>query len=108
MCGPADASEAVLGGAEEATGTRPDGCPWRAYEDPFVAHVLAAYRWFKNGELDTRWPDPPEALLRGLEAYDAALNSVQAHDLREERKRREKERRERDLLDAADRGRKRR
>lgn len=105
VCTEDDASERILADAEQATGRRPSGCPWRAYEDPFVGHVLSAYRWFKAGALETRIPDPPEALLRGLEVYDAALNAVQGHDLREERKRREKERRERELKSAAARGR---
>lgn len=88
-----DPSEQILAGIEEATGTRPDGCPWQAFRDPFVAEVLKAYRWWKGGQLATVWgADPPAALVRGIEVYDAALNAVQAHDLRKERERREQER----------------
>lgn len=99
MCsvGADDPSEQILGGMEAATGQRTDGCPWRSYEDPFVGEVLRAYRWWKAGQLAAVWPEPPLALVRGLEVYDAALNAVQSHDIREERRRRESERRERDL-----------
>lgn len=95
--GADDPSEQILTGIERATGERPDGCPWRAFDDPYVGEVLRAYRWWKAGQLALRWPDPPVALLIGLEVYDAALNAVQAHDSREERKRRETEAKEREL-----------
>lgn len=55
--------------------------------DPFVIAVVRAHRWFKDGQLAVRWPNPPEALLRGLEVYDAALNRVVVHDLEADRKR---------------------
>lgn len=93
--GDGDPSEQILSGVERAAGDRPDGCPWRVFRDPFVAEVLGAHRWWKAQQLSTRWPDPPLALLRGLEVYDAALNAVQVYDLRKERERREAENRAR-------------
>ncbi len=91
--GEDDPSEQVLAGIERATGGRPDGCPWRAFEDPFVGEVLRAYRHWKAGQLALVWgAAPPAALMRGLEVYDAALNAVQAHDIREERKKRDAQR----------------
>lgn len=104
MCdvGEHDPSEQVLGGIERATGTRPDGCPWQSFRDPFVGEVLRAYRHWKAGQLALAWgSDPPAALMRGIEVYDAALNAVQAHDIREERKKRERERQERELSSQA-------
>ncbi len=95
--GDGDPSEQILAAIEVATGDRPDGCPWRSFRDPFVAEVLSAYRWWKARQLSTRWPDPPVALLRGIEVYDAALNAVQVHDLRKEREKRETAAREREL-----------
>ena len=95
--GESDPSEQIFAGVEAATGTKGSACPWRAFRDPFVAEVLRAYRWWKAGQLAALWPRPPLALVRGLEVYDSALNSVQAHDIREERKRRERENREREL-----------
>ena len=93
-----DGAEQVASNVEAITGQRYDGCPWRAYEDPFVGEVLRAYRHWKERSLHLVWgDDPPVALIRGLEVYDSALNSVQAHDIREERKRRERENREREL-----------
>lgn len=70
-----------------ATGIRQTTCPWQSLRDPFVIAVLRAYRWFKAEQLLDRYPRCPEALMRGLEAYDGALNAVQAHDMRAERKR---------------------
>lgn len=96
-----DPSEQILSGIERATGGRPEGCPWQAFRDPFVGAVLRAYRWFRSGQLAVAYPDLPAALARGLEVYDAALNAVQAYDIREERKRREAERQERELASQA-------
>jgi len=97
LTGKEDGGEQILASIERATGSRPHGCPWRAFEDPFVAEVLKAYRWFKANQLSVVWPNPPAALIRGLEVYDAAVNAVQATDIRDERERREKERREQKL-----------
>lgn len=84
-------------GSEKAVGSSTQGCPWKAYRDPFVGAVLRAYRHWKEHQLGLLYPDPPAALIAGIEAYDAALNAVQAHDIREEREVREKERRKREM-----------
>ena len=100
--GDGDPSEQILSGIERATGDRPSGCPWQSFRDPFVGEVLRAYRHWKAGQLALVWgASPPAALMRGLEVYDAALNAVQAHDMREERRRRETERKERELASMA-------
>lgn len=94
--GEGDPAEAILDGCEEATGERPRGCPWRAYADPYVAEVLRAYRWWKAGQLEARYAgDVPASIAWGVEVYDAALNSVQVHDMREDREKREAERKAR-------------
>lgn len=73
----------------DASGFRQTTCPWRALHEGFVAAVLEAHRWWVKGalSLDTI----PEALRRGINVYDGALNSVQVHDLRKETKRNEPE-----------------
>lgn len=97
--GGGDPSTQMLEGIEAATGNREVACPWRAFRDPFVSEVLSAYRHWKQRQLALVWgPDPPAALMQGLEVYDAALNGVQLHDARKERERRERER-ERAKLD---------
>ena len=79
-----DGAEQILTGIERVTGKRPDGCPWKAYEDPFVAAVLDAYPHWKERQLHLVWGhDPPLALMRGLRAYESALNAIRAHDMRE-------------------------
>lgn len=89
-----DPGEQILAGIEKATGERPPGCPWRQLREPFVAAVIRAHRWHKTGELEARCGGSiPEALARGVETYDAALNAVQVYDARE---RRAKEKRERE------------
>lgn len=88
-----DGAEQVASNVEAITGQRYDGCPWRAYEDPFVGEVLRAYRHWKERSLHLVWgDDPPVALIRGLEVYDAALNAIRAHDMGEDRKKREADR----------------
>jgi hypothetical protein len=95
-----DPSEQILAGIEEATGTRPDGCPWQSFRDPFVGEVLRAYRHWKAQQLTLVWgDDPPAALMRGIEVYDSALNAVQAHDIRKERERRDEDRKRRESAD---------
>lgn len=93
-----DAGEQILRGTETASGERSPGCPWRQMRDPFVVAVMRAHRWWKTGELGTRWGgEIPEALARGIECFDGAINAVQAHDMREEREEREREQRRREL-----------
>lgn len=69
----------------EVTGLRQETCPWWALRDPYVQRVVAAHRWWKVGELSTRWPDPPFALLRGIEIYDAALSAVMNDEMERSR-----------------------
>lgn len=84
MCSPDDGGEQFLSGIERVTGKRPMGCPWKAYEDPFVAAVLDAYPHWKERQLALVWGnDPPLALMRGLRAYESALNAIRASDIRD-------------------------
>ena len=93
-----DPGEQVLRSCEAASGERPTACPWRAFADPYVSAVIRAHRWWKVGELTTRYGDRvPERIAWGVEVYDAALNAVQVHDMREDREQREMERREAEL-----------
>lgn len=86
---PNDGAEQILDGIERVTGKRPMGCPWKAYEDPFVAAVLDAYPHWKERQLHLVWgAEPPLALLRGLRAYESALNAIRAHDIREQNQKR--------------------
>lgn len=82
-----DPGEKILSECEEATGTRPSGCPWRALRDPYVAQVVRSHRWWKAGQLADRWGgEIPASIVWGIDVYDAALNAVLAHDAREDRK----------------------
>lgn len=82
---------------EAATGERPSGCPWRAFADPYVGEVLRAYRWWKAGQLETKYPaGVPAPIAWGVEVYDSALNMVQVVDARADREKREVERAERE------------
>lgn len=92
-----DPSAYVHNSMRAAVGGEPSGCPWRAFHDPFVGAVLRAYRHWKANQLHLLYRDPPAALMVGIEVYDAALNAVQAHDLRQEREKREQERKRNDL-----------
>lgn len=78
-----DAGERNLERAEEATGVRPLGCPWRSLDDPFVSEVIRAHRWWKTSQLDARYGGeiPPDIML-GVETFDAALEAVRATDAR--------------------------
>lgn len=79
---------------ERATGSRLWGCPWRAARDPFVAAVMQAHRWRKDGELSTRLGRAmPEALARGLEVYGGALDAIGAFDTKQAREEAEAKRR---------------
>lgn len=72
--------------------------------DPFVAEVVQAYRWHEAGQLDLKYPlGVPNVVMWGIEQWASALNSVQVHDMREERERREREFEERELAAQANR-----
>lgn len=91
-----DPGEQILAGCERATGVRPDSCPWASLSDPFVREVMRAHRWDATGQLDARYGGHcPERIWWGVGVYAAALNAVQVHDMREDRKAREAEARER-------------
>jgi hypothetical protein len=90
-------AETLLDDCEAATGERPSGCPWRAFADPYVAEVLRAHRWWKSGQLATRYPTGvPAPIAWGVEVYDVALNTVQVVDMRADREKRDEARRERE------------
>jgi len=77
---------------ERVTGERGDGCPWRASRDLFVQRVVSSHRHWTKGELGSRWGGNrrvPEALLRGCEIFDAALQSVQSFDIKQQSQPRE-------------------
>lgn len=85
-----DPGERIIRKAASITGARWATCPWQAMLDPFVGAVVNAHRWRKSGELTARWPEVPHALASGIEIYDAALQSVIAHDMREAAKEQER------------------
>lgn len=92
----ADPGESILRDCEAATGARPHGCPWSAFRDPFVIEVVRAHAWREDGQLEVRYPrGVPARVVRGLEIYRVALNTVRSNDAREDRKRREEEARAR-------------
>lgn len=75
---------------QTVTGSPVDVCPWRAFRDPFVARVLAAFRFFESGQLSFALPDPSHRLVEGLAFYSQVDNRVHGHLMdkdREERKR---------------------
>ena len=94
-----DIGERVLRDCEEATGERPVGCPWAALRDPFVGEVVRMHRHWKEGAVSIE--TLPASIVAGLETFDAALNSVQIHDMREDREERKREAEQRDLDRAA-------
>lgn len=94
-----DEGEALLVDCEDATGERPIGCPWAALRDPWVGAVIRAHRHWKTGALsiDTQ----PASVVFGIETFDAALNAVQVHDIREDREEQQRAADERALEQAA-------
>lgn len=84
-----DPGEQVLHGIETASGLRAHGCPWRQSQHPFVVRVVRAHRWWKASQLEARFGGRvPEAIARGIEVYDGALNGISVYDAREEREER--------------------
>lgn len=72
---------------EQSCGEEPTTCPWRAYEDPMIAEVLRAYRWFESGQLGLLLgSDPPNVLVEAIGIYHGALATVRAHDTRTQQK----------------------
>lgn len=77
---------------EKATRLRQTTCPWQALRDPFTVAVLQAHRWWKERQLEAMYAGAvPEAIRRGIDVYEGALNAVLSHDREVERKRREAE-----------------
>lgn len=101
-----DYGEQMAASQERAIGTRLVGCPWRQLRDPFVLAVMNAHRWKKDGELDTRFGHRPipEALRRGLDVYEPAVNAIENYDRKQEREQREAERKQREAEDRIGRG----
>lgn len=84
--------EKAYSSVEEATGDKPDGCPWASLSSPFVSEVLRARGWREHGQLEHRYPDGvPNVIVDAIDVYDAAYNATQVHDLREDRKKRDAE-----------------
>lgn len=97
-----DPGERILTDCQEASGERPSGCPWASFADPFIVEVIRAHRWWKAGELSTRYGGLVSArIVWGIEVYDSALNGVQVYDMRLDREKREEERREQELRNGA-------
>lgn len=81
-----DPAEGILSGIAEITGVRPPGCPQRQLRDPFVVACIRAHRGFVKGDLSSRLgPSSPAALIAGVEVFDAALNAIEAHDMKADR-----------------------
>lgn len=81
-----DPAEEVLSGIAEVTGVRPPGCPNRQLRDPFVNACIRAHRGFVKGDMSGRLgPEAPAALVVGVECFDAALNAIEAHDMKADR-----------------------
>jgi hypothetical protein len=82
-----DGAEQVFGAVERVTGVRAEGCPWSESRDPFVQAVMSAHPHWTRGELGTRWGGAvPEALMRGVEIFDRAINAIQNFDIRQSMK----------------------
>ena len=80
-------TDGIMDTVEGWTGTRAIECPWRAFFDPFVNRVRAAYEFFVEGQLEVAFPDPSARLVDGVMHYHRAVNGC-------ERKRMEAEREE--------------
>lgn len=65
-----------------------------------MQRVISAHAHWEKGELSTRYPRAPVAVLFGVEVYDQALNATQTYDIRERREAAEQERRMREAQGA--------
>lgn len=100
-----DPGEKNLASVEDATGTRPETCPWRTLSDPYAHAVMNAHRHWSKGALDvTR---VPYALRRGIEIYEDALNSVKCTDIRADHDERDRKKRAADAVPKTRQGRRR-
>lgn len=75
-----DTGESVLRQIKTVSGERGEGCPWWALGEGFAQAVIRAHRYWAKGSLGERGAQP-EALIRGLEVFDQALNAVQSWDI---------------------------
>lgn len=79
-------ANAVQSVIEDWTGVRVEGCPWRAFNDPFVLRVLKTCSFFESGQMEWASPLPSNRLVEGVEFYQNADRTVQAKVLEEEAK----------------------
>jgi hypothetical protein len=63
-------------------------CPWALLESPDVREVSEAHRWWKQGQLIIRYPNPPAVLLRAIDDFESGSNRGQ-HDKFERNKNRQ-------------------
>ena len=61
-------------------------CPWALLTAPAVVEVFTAHKWFDKGQLKTRYPMPPVALVKAIEAYDNGLNRGQCDKIERDSK----------------------
>lgn len=72
-------------------GVRPQTCPWRVFDHPLVADVLAVRSARKSRALPST-ADIPVRVLAGVIEYDRALNAARCDKMDRERRKREAER----------------
>ncbi len=75
---------------ESMTGHRPFSCPWASLYDPFVHRVVIAHEHFAKGRA-VGVPRPSHRLMDGVSFYSRSLDSIEAQQLDDERKRLEAE-----------------
>lgn len=84
---------AVLGlkaHVKRITGSEPETCPWRVFYDPLVGDIVrVATLAEKNLGAAALGDDPYAIHVDALATFLAAKNATIAHDMTEERKRRE-------------------
>lgn len=61
-------------------------CPVAASRGVNVAHVLSAWKSWKNGQLQLVEPNPSAALLDAVEQLDAQVNALNQYEIEEARK----------------------
>lgn len=71
-------TEGVRQTMESMTGYDVGTCPWRAFSDPFVQRVRAAYPFFGSGQLDVKVPNASYKLVEGIGFYHLVHNRMQA------------------------------
>lgn len=63
---------------KDFTGASCGGCPWFVFNDPLVREVLAAWPFYKRGQLDVYNPDPSHRLVEGLRTFERAQDDCSA------------------------------